>query len=157
MKAVVDTSVLISLGKLGFLGLIREMFDSIVVAKSVFEEVRDSEVAEKVNGLIEAGEGDVVESSNKGLLDAFSSSLGKGEAETIALALEFKTSIALLDDLRARKTARRLGIEVMGTLGVLKVLSEMGLVSDKPEDLCRKLTEQGFWIDGKLCMRILKE
>ena len=50
----------------------------------------------------------------------------------------------MLDDLRARKTARRLKVKVMGTLAVLKVLIDLRLVREKPEDLCEKLIEQGL-------------
>ena len=88
-----------------------------------------------------------------------SSSLGKGEAETIVLPLELKTDAALLDDLKARKTARRLKIRVMETLAVLKAFLDLKLVREKPEDLCKRLIEQGFWIDEdeELCLKILKK
>lgn len=84
-------------------------------------------------------------------------SLGKGEAETIVLALELKTDAALLDDLKARKTARRLNVNVMGTLAILRAFLNLKLIRTKPEDLCQELINQGFWIDIELCLRILKE
>ena len=105
MKAVVNTSVLIALGKLGYLRLIRKLFDKLVIAESVFEEIKDSEVFTQVSELTGTGFAEVAKSSKRELLDMLSSSLGKGEAETIALALELEADVALLDDLRARKTA----------------------------------------------------
>jgi hypothetical protein len=156
LKAVINTSVLIALGKLSYLKLIRKLFDKLVMAESVFEEIKDSEVFAQVSRLTDAGFAEVAKSSKHELLIMLSSSLGKGEAETIALASELETDVALLDDLRARKTARRLKVKVMGTLAILKALIDMGLVREKPEDLCEKLIEQGFWIDTELCVKVLK-
>ena len=72
------------------------------------------------------------------------------------VALELKADVALLDDLRARKAARRLKVKVMVTLAVLKVLLELKLVKEQPVDLCEKLINQGFWVDAESCLKILK-
>jgi uncharacterized protein len=156
LKAAIDSSVLIALGKLGYLKLVRELFDKLVVAESVFEEIRVDEVFTEVSGLIGIGLVEVVKGSKYELLNLLSSSLGKGEAETISVALELKADVALLDDLRARKVARRLKVKVMGTLAVLKVLVDLKLVKEKPEGLCEKLVNQGFWVDTELCLKTLK-
>lgn len=155
MKAAANTSVLIAFGKLGYLGLLTRLFDELTVAGAVLEEVRGSEVYAEVESLMGVGSANIVESSRDEFLDVLSSSLGRGEAETIAVALDIDVDIVLLDDLRARRTARRLGMEVMGTLGALRALIEMGLIEGRPEDLCGTLIEQGFWIDGELCKEIL--
>lgn len=103
-------------------------------------------------GLIE-----IAKCANPELLNLLSSSLGKGEIETMALALELKTDVALLDDLKARKTARRLKINVMGTISLLKAFLDIGLVKESPEDLTQRLVDQGFWVDKKMCLKILKD
>ena len=156
MKAAIDSSVLIVLGKLGYLKLVRELFEKLVVAESVFEEVRGDEVFTEVSELIGIGLVEIAKGSKYELLNLLSSSLGKGEAETIAVALELKADVALLDDLRARKVARRLKVKVMGILAVLKVLVDLKLVKEKPESLCEKLVNQGFWVDAELCLKTLK-
>lgn len=125
------------------------------MAGSVLEEVRGSEVYAEVERMIDVGFASVSEASRRELLDVLSSSLGRGEAEAIAVASDVDADIVLLDDLRARRMARRLGLNVMGTLGVLKALIDMGLIEVSPEDLCRTLIEQGFWIDRELCIEIL--
>ena len=99
MKAVVNTSVLIALGKLGYLRLIRKLFDKLIIAESVFEEIRDSEVFTRIGKLTDTGFAEVAKSSKRELLNMLSSSLGEGEAETIALALELEADVVLLDDL----------------------------------------------------------
>ena len=51
MKTVINTSVLVALGKLGYLRLIGKLFDKLVIAECVFEEIRDSEVFVQVSAL----------------------------------------------------------------------------------------------------------
>ena len=156
MKAAVDTSVLLALGKLGYLKLLGNVFDTLFVAQAVFEEISGDETVALVHGLSDAGLVEVKICSNPHLLNLLSSSLGKGEAETIALAIELKADVALLDDLKARKTARRLKIAVMGTIAVLKALLDLKLIKETPEVVCQLLIEQGFWVDAELCLKILK-
>lgn len=86
----------------------------------------------------------------------FSSSLGKGEVESLVLALESRADVVLLDYLRARKVARRLKVKVMGTLAILKVLLDLRLVKESPEILCEKLINTGFWVDPDLSLKALK-
>jgi predicted nucleic acid-binding protein len=157
LKATVDSSVLIALGKLGYLNLVGQVLDKLVVPESVLEEIKKDQACREVNELTNAGLIEVTKGSKDELLNMLLSSLGKGASETIVLALELGTDVALLDDLRARKTARRLKVKVMGTLAVLKVLIELKLVDEKPEDLCEKLMDQGFWVDAESCLKVLKE
>ncbi|HMM78481.1 MAG TPA: DUF3368 domain-containing protein [Pyrinomonadaceae bacterium] len=53
----------------------------------------------------------------------------RGEASAMVLALETDDSTLILDDLRARREARSLGIEVTGTLGVILKGKRDGCIS----------------------------
>lgn len=150
-----DTSVLIALGRTGYLGLLPRLFDDVLLAVAVVEEVGGGELHDEVEQFVGRGLARVAEASNLELVDLLSSTLGRGEAETIALALDVDADLVLLDDLRARKAARRLGVRVMGTLGILKLLMDNGYVRESPEELCRALVGQGFWVDVGLCLKIL--
>ncbi len=55
----------------------------------------------QVNELINAGFARVVKSTRGELLSMLALNLGKGEAETIALALEMEADVAMLDELKA--------------------------------------------------------
>jgi predicted nucleic acid-binding protein len=156
LNAAIDSSVLLALGKLGYLKAVQSLFGKLFVAQAVFEEISGDELISEVRKLVETGFVEVVKCSNPELLNLLSSSLGKGEAETIVLALELKTDTALLDDLKARKTARRLKVTVMGTVAILKALLDLKIVKEQPEELCQRLIQQGFWIDTELCLKILK-
>lgn len=56
--------------------------------------------------------------------------LGDGETSVLALALGSPGATALLDDAAARRSASRLAIPVMGTLGVLVLAARRGIVGD---------------------------
>lgn len=51
-----------------------------------------------------------------------------GEASAIALALEFIDPSLILDDLKARKLAKNLGLDVTGSVGVILKAKSTGLV-----------------------------
>lgn len=55
--------------------------------------------------------------------------LGPGESEAIALALQEQARLIILDDRPARRAAQGLGLTVIGTLGVLLVAKQRGLIS----------------------------
>jgi predicted nucleic acid-binding protein len=54
--------------------------------------------------------------------------VGRGETEVIALGLDLSCPV-VLDDRKARQRARRVGLEITGTLGVLLRLHRLGLTS----------------------------
>jgi hypothetical protein len=45
--------------------------------------------------------------------------LDRGEAESIALALEIEADLVLLDEREGRHTAQRMGLHVIGVVGIL--------------------------------------
>jgi predicted nucleic acid-binding protein len=55
--------------------------------------------------------------------------LGKGEAEAISLALERKVAIVLLDERKGRAIAQSRGLLAVGTLNLIDVADEMGLLN----------------------------
>ncbi len=70
---------------------------------------------------------DVRNVSQRGLLPE-APHLGEGEKEVIALALEQQESLLLLDDRIARIHAHALNLSVTGTLGILLLAKERGLL-----------------------------
>jgi predicted nucleic acid-binding protein len=155
LKAVADTSVLIALKGLGYLGYLPKVFEEVLLSGAVMEEARGEELHEDLERLVSQGFVRVAETTNLELVELLSAGLGAGEAETIALASDVNADLALLDDLKSRKAARRLGIRVMGTLGTLRLLMDAGHIHDRPEELCRALISQGFWVDAELCLKVL--
>jgi len=56
-------------------------------------------------------------------------SLGAGESEAIVLAQELHAKYVLIDDALARRKAEHIGLRLTGTLGVLLMAKDAGLIS----------------------------
>lgn len=56
-------------------------------------------------------------------------SLHQGELEAMRLASEIDADLLLLDDLLARRKATRIGLKVIGTVGILLLANRQGRIS----------------------------
>jgi predicted nucleic acid-binding protein len=81
--------------------------------------------------------------------------IGRGEAEAIALAKELKATL-LVDDAKARKYAKLLDVEVIGTLGLLKIVKNHGLIPYVRKAINDMLAE-GYYIEDKLIKKTLED
>jgi len=86
----------------------------------------------------------------------FSSSLGAGEAETLALGLEVPDCVLLLDDKLGRRVAKTLELRHTGTLGLLKRATLLRLIP-RLHPVLERLAARGFRIDRELIRRALVE
>jgi len=82
------------------------------------------------------------------------SDLGKGELETMALAMEHPGKVVILDDALARRIAQAAGLEVWGTLRVLLEAKQQGLILQMAP-IVDALRESGMWISEEIRLRIL--
>jgi len=92
----------------------------------------------------------------KRTLEELPSGLGRGEREAIALALETRADLVVLDDQQRRRVAREKGLSVAGTVGILIEAREQGRIPSVRRELDR-LIEAGMWVDGAFYHRILQE
>jgi len=97
----------------------------------------------------------VEEPHDRRLVTVLKTIVDEGEAEAITLALE-KGSLLIVDDLKGRKLARRLGLGIIGTLGILKTMKLRGVIREvKP--FVEKLRESGFYISSNLIDKLLSD
>ncbi|MFQ4141304.1 hypothetical protein [Chlorogloeopsis sp. ULAP02] len=83
--------------------------------------------------------------------------LGRGEAEAIALGIELQTDYILLDDFAARKEAIRLGLNVKGTLAVIRKLHLEGKITiDNLDEIYQNLIAINFRVTRSLFDQIFK-
>ncbi len=151
MRVVVDSSPLIALARIERLELLREMFGEIVVPSAVWSEV-------VMSGLDKTGAREVIASGwirrqevvDQSAVDDLRRDLGAGEAEAIVVARELPADLLLMDEELGRRTARGLGVQVVGLVGVLVEARKRGLLPDAAgiaEVLHRKA---GFWLSADL-------
>jgi len=142
LRAVLDTSSIIVLARLGVLeDAITKIFAEIEIPRGVLIELerKKDEVYHTILDLVERGLIKIEE-----VVKRFPR-LGMGESSAIFTALE-KNEIVVLDDKRARKFARELGLEVLGTLSILRRLYEVDALRIDRYKLYIKLIEMGFYI-----------
>ena len=85
------------------------------------------------------------------------SELDAGEAEAIALAQEVKADVVLLDERDARRVAMRLGLNVLGTVGLLIEAKRAGRLSSVREQLDALQNQAKFRLSRRLYERALRE
>ena len=129
MIIVSDASPIISLAAVEKLELLRFLYGRVFIPEAVYHEIavvgRDQPGASEVQLLDWIEIRSVTEQH---LVRSLQGELDVGEAEAIALALELKVGFLLVDERRARKAAHRLGLEVVGVLGVLVEAKQKGLI-----------------------------
>lgn len=120
LKVVSNSTPLIALSRIGRLGIIRELFNSIVIPKAVFLEVAtDKKFRAGSTEVLEASWIQTIEVANTAVVDFLSVTVDAGESEAIALAKEIKADLLLIDDRDGRNMAESVGIAVTGTIGLL--------------------------------------
>ena len=151
LRVVLNTSPIIVLVELGILSETLNLFSEVEVPSGVLEELerKKDEVYQELTRAI--SEGRIRVEDVKRRLPR----LGLGESSAILLALT-RGKIVVLDDKRARRLARELGLEVIGTLSVLKKLHESGALAETPSTIYRRLIEIGFYIDKKLFDKVFQ-
>lgn len=93
---------------------------------------------------------------NKQLQSTYTNKVDNGEASAIALAMEIDSPLLILDDLKGRKLAAQLNLRFTGTLGVLILAKQKGIISLlKP--YFDKIEATDFRVADDLLQRILKE
>lgn len=80
--------------------------------------------------------------------------VGSGEAEAIALAIQMKHQL-ITDDKQARSIAEQLGVKVKGTLGVLLLAKQAGIIENVRSNV-DALELNGFHLSEALRDEILR-
>jgi uncharacterized protein len=127
MLVVADTSSLVALAAAESLGLLDQLFDDVRIPTAVETELL---VPGKPHAAVlrEFLRGKVVSIDLTRYVIA-APGLGLGELEAMALYKAISADQLLVDDERARKVARLNFIQVVGSVGVLLLSKEAGLIS----------------------------
>jgi predicted nucleic acid-binding protein len=139
-----DTSCLIALSKIKQLEVLRSLYNQIIITKEVL-----SEFGTPIPDWIL-----IFEVKNTQQQTELEKRLDKGEASSIALALELENTTLIIDEIKGRKIAQSLNIDIIGTIGVIMLAEKRGIIRDVFEILFR-LVNNGFRLSDKLIDSIL--
>lgn len=129
MTVVSNTSPILNLAAIGEAGLLEKLYPSLLVPSEVAAEIqrlRDTQSRFQSARLPAFVEVATLQSPHVAI--ALAGELDQGEAAAIALAVEKRAGLLLMDELRGRTVARRFGIPILGVLGILKLAKQQGVV-----------------------------
>jgi len=131
MIVVSDTSAITNLAAILYLQLLPQLYGQVVIPKAVFCELVN--IDPPVPGTLEVQTAlwiEVREVTNVELVKSLQhqARLDMGESEAIALALELKADLLLIDERRGRNEASRLGVRITGLLGILIEAKKKNLI-----------------------------
>lgn len=147
MIVVTNTSPLIALDRIGQIQLLPGLFTSIIRPNAVTHEIREGLEFGYTDRLLD--DTDWLKTVDDPPEMILRKELGAGETSAIALAVRLKADWILLDDLAARLVAEELGLQVMGTLGILMTAYAKGLLESAYES-AKTLQIAGFRVSNAL-------
>ena len=83
--------------------------------------------------------------------------LDDGEREAIALALETGEQRILLDEREARQIAQSLGLQVIGTLGILLLAKNQQIIPQVQPLLDAMIDTAQYWVSAALYQQVLRQ
>ncbi len=140
-----DTSCLILLSKIGELDLLYKTYGEITITPEISQEY-----GKKLPIWIK-----IISVKNKNKQLEFEKIVDLGEASAIALALELKDCLVIVDDKRGRILAKNLNIEITGTLGTLLKARQLNVVP-KLKPILESLRKIDFRIDPEIEIGVLR-
>lgn len=129
MLVVSDATPLNILIRLGHVEVLPALFERVAVPSSVVEEMSRSATPAVVRAWT-ANPPDWISIHVRDTADSPTSLRHQGERDAIALAQQIAADAILLDDEKPRAQAKRLGLRVVGTVGILEVAADRGLLED---------------------------
>jgi len=154
---VSNSSPITNLAAVGQLAILHQLYETVFIPDAVYTELTTSDSAQP--GGAEVQTLSWIQAKpvmDRALVTALQMDLDPGEAAAIALAVELKANLLLLDERRGRTVAARFGLRFVGLLGLLIEAKRKGcLAAVKPilEDLVMKA---GFWVSQQLYTRVLE-
>jgi hypothetical protein len=158
MIVVSNTSPLSNLGVIGYISLLKEIYNVVIIPSGVARELAStSNEDERVIGVVNLEWIEIRQATDEALVVKLLNEqrLDLGEAEAIALAIELNADELLIDERLGRKEARRLGVPITGLLGILLIAKRRGLISLVKPVIDDLIAEAGFRVSNQLYTEIL--
>jgi predicted nucleic acid-binding protein len=145
---VVNASPLILLANAGYEALFAQLADEVRVPQAVAREVRVGPKQDRARQLIARRYWQTIATpAPSSMLLAWD--LGAGETAVIAYALANPGWTAILDDGAARRCAKACGVPIKGTLGVVLLAKQRGIILSA-RVLLEQMQARGFRIDNQV-------
>lgn len=145
-RIIVNSTPLIVLSNINHLDILQKLYSDIYIPQAVFDEVtakNDSACQQIKNNLNWIH---ICAIKNQSMKRMYQAKLHDGEVEVMILAHENQNKdIIIIDDGAAKKTAKFLGLQVTGTLGVILKAKKENIISNV-SSIMNQLIQNGFYI-----------
>lgn len=155
---VSDTSLLSGLGIVGYLSLLQQLYEHVLIPPAVADELaRGGEDDDRITRVLSLDWIEVRQPTNLQLIAMLESDshLDRGEAEAIVLALELGADELLIDERLGRREASQRGLSIIGLLGILLVAKRRGLIVAIRSVIDDLIAQAGFRVSGQLYAEVL--
>ena len=122
-----NNTALVALCVLGRLNLLQQLYGEVLIPRAVHDEFLGAERTLRQVTLEDSPWIKPVTLTNPKRARVYVG-LDQGEAEVLALAEERAARLVIIDELKARRYAQRLGLPLTGTLGLLLLGKEGGFI-----------------------------
>ena len=150
---VFNSSPLINLSKINSLDLIKKIYKQILIPNAVYDEVvikgTNKYKIYKIEELIRNQTIKIVAVNNQEIIKIFAKDLDYGESEVLALALQLKADLVVIDETDARNIADIYNLNKTGFIGILIKAHEVGYTDSVTRYLDLAI-KKGFRINSKL-------
>ena len=139
---------------IGHAEILPSLYAEVLIPEAVAKELQHAATPESVrNWIIDPPAWLQVIPVNTSLTPIATPDLDRGERDAILLAVHVKADLVIMDDREGVEEARRLGLAVTGTIGVLDRAAERGLID--LESAVLNLLQTNFRIASSLIEQLL--
>ena len=157
MIVVSNTSPLTNLAAIGQFDLLHRLYGQIHIAEGVWQELNAGGQRwpgrDEVDGAGWVTRHVVLDTT---LVTALGRDVDRGEAETVALSLQLEADLVLLDEKEGRHAAERLGLNVVGVVGVLLEARARGALASVQPQLGALRHTAGFCLSDSVYQHVLE-
>lgn len=154
MKVICNTSPIIGLISISRLSLLWKLFEQVIIPQAVYEELcadtdNHKEEIQEIDACIRQGKIRLYRVENSQAVKAMYGKLHYGELEVIVGAKELKLTLAIIDEISARKMAAEFLIDTIGIIGILLLAKKKGIIKEIRPDM-ESLRKKGYRISDRL-------
>lgn len=153
MILVADSSALIALSACNSLMLLEQLFDTVIVPQTVYDEViqPDKKESQALKSYLQ-GKVRKVDMSHYIYLDGFADA---GETQAMILYKQISADKLLIDDKRGRKVAQLNNINIIGSMGILLVAKQRNLITNISSKL-EQIQRADIYLQSSLIASVLE-
>lgn len=122
-----DSGPIFSLAIIDKLHILNDLFDEIFIPNAVWQEITRDKTIKYYSSIKNFFEGKIKEIVG---FNELTFVMDYGESESVILYKELNADYLLIDDRKARNIAENFGMNCIGTIGILSIAREKGIVGE---------------------------